>query len=181
MFRSWKKRRIHIDDFCNAAIRAESEMNPDHDDNPDNNYSFLEFAKSWIEPHPLHLGRIIVYMRHFMDNYGRPDYYVIREFKRQVAEWNKETKHQNIRLGIYRSLVTEITPATKRRPEIKKEVYHYYLRIIRGKQFVRQREEQINITMEGLEESKTRDQNCINVRLVDKAIEETLREQENGI
>jgi len=169
--RKWKKLT-----YPRFVIQAESEINPDRTNDPDDNFSIPESVRGWIAPIPLRYRSDD--LRTYVDHLGRPDRYAIGYCNGYRRSWNEDIRHHEAQIYVVKYRILETHPATKRKPEYSVPVTHSYLQTLRGKDSVRQIDRHFVDMMGGLEEARERVQPCIDEDAVDRAIEQVLAENE---
>jgi hypothetical protein len=169
--RKWS--RLNYPRFC---IQSMYDMNPDHINDPDMNFSHAEAVRGFLSPKPLTYRKGD--LRLFLDSLGRPDKYAIEKLKREIGYWNQKIANRLNMVYVFSCEVEEIIPATARKEETRNLAIYDYLRVLRGRDFVSHVEGHIDGTIGGLEERKEWIQDSVDGRKVDRAVRTILTENE---
>lgn len=159
--------------YPNFVIQAESEINPERTNDPDVNFSEAEAVGGFITPIPIRQRTINTDIRTFIDEFGRPDLYAIRFFKRRRDAWNDDIKNATRIIYCLTYDARQLLPRGRTRI-----VQHKYLQTLRGQDAVRQLDRHLVSGIDGLEEKRLGIQPCVDEDAVDRAIAETLAENE---
>jgi hypothetical protein len=167
------------------VIGAYDDLNPERTTNPDDNFSIAESISAWMTPKTIQFRqRISEDLRVYIDQFNRPDLYARRYCTKARLNWNKAKEHATRQIMRVFYQVNETHAASKRRAEYTIPVIHDYLKVVRGAHDVRQIDIQLHNGIDGLEQRSDIIQNCLDVRSVDRAIAETIAENneiENGV
>jgi hypothetical protein len=169
--RKWNKL-----DFVRFLFQAESEMNPEHTNEPDNNFGLYESVRGFLTRIPVR--RRPYRARQYLDNLNRPDKYAIYWANVQIRKWNLDAAHADRLVYKVPYIIQEVHPATRRTPEYTMSVWHDYVQTLRGEYAVRQIDSKLVDVGEGIEEARLRIQSCVDEKRVVAAVQEVLNENE---
>ncbi len=169
--RKWKK--LSYPRFC---IQAENEINPDRTNDPDDNFSIVESVRGFLSPKPLSHTYRQGDLRIYIDSLRRPDLYAIRYLNRQRNIWNESVEGETVKLYSLPYPVVETHAARRNQPERNERVIYDYLQTLRGREAVNSVDTYISNTINGLEDRRAAIRIGLNVRTVDRGIEQILEE-----
>ena len=154
--------RLNYPQFC---IQAQRELNPEKSPDPNKNYSIRESIRAFAGPL-------------YIDEHGRISGYVIDVYNRMRNRWNEHPDNHWRQLYRRRFEVQIFRRPTRTDPSNTETVIHSYLRSPRGNPDVADIDEHFGNVEDGIVQTRRRVADCRNVRHVDRAIEEQLREND---
>ena len=166
-------------DYPRFVIQAERDMNPERTNEPDDNFSIMESIRGFLSPKPIRARvKMSEDLMFYEDSVKRPDKYARGFCDRSRYRWNKDPSNKVRQIYVIYYDTMEIHKQTKRKAAYQIDVVYHYLRVMRGVYHVRQMDKHFDNQMNGISNKREIIQACLNTKAVDRAIEETLQEND---